>query len=118
MTIDWEKRYGFSGSPTAEWWAQVAENGKAHLILQEFPGDPLISGRYGWRRRCNMEELIEFSIVAYEMGLSDEKAMKFFKEFGKGLVMYEGNLMSVAHAEQLKSLHKDWIAVAHMFITI
>ena len=63
-----------------------------------------------------MEELIEFSIVAYEMGLSDEKAMKFFKEFGKGLVMYEGNLMSVAHAEQLKSLHKDWIAVAHMFI--
>ena len=43
MTIDWEKRYGFSGSPTAEWWAQVAENGKAHLILQEFPGDPLIS---------------------------------------------------------------------------
>ena len=67
-------------------------------------------------KKVNMEELIEFSIVAYEMGLSDEKALKFFKEFGKGLVMYEGNLMSVAHAEQLKSLHRDWIDVAHMFI--
>ena len=33
MLIDWEKRYGFSRFPTAERWAQVTENGKAHLTL-------------------------------------------------------------------------------------